>query len=203
MTADGIDRSVMVSGLRVYLWTASIDPTDATQAANLAEVQRRGMTLDIISRGTPPNETNPKAQVVKLAKAFPKIRIIIDHMAGAKIAPAVPPPTWMADIDLLAAQPNIYVKMSAFFDTSDAVGGDKAPWVAPKTVDLYKPIFDYLFMKFGEDRLIWGSNWPVVNLAGTIADEVAIAEAYLATKTQDQRDKIMFKNAILFYRRVP
>ena len=202
MTADMIDRHAMISGLRVYLWSASIDPTDATQAANLAEVQRRGMTLDIISRGTGATELNPKAQVVKLAKAFPKIRIIIDHMAGAKIASAMPPATWMADIDSLAAQPNIYVKMSAFFDAANASGDESMPWTAPKTMDMYKPIFDYLFMKFGEDRLIWGSNWPVVKLAGTIAEEVAIAEAYLATKTQDQRDKVMFKNAILFYRRV-
>jgi L-fuconolactonase len=203
MTADMIDRHAMVSGLRVYLWSAAIDPTDPTQAANLAEVQKRGMTLDIISRGTPPNEKNPKAQVVALAKAFPRIRIIIDHMAGAKIATAMPPMAWMADIDSLAAQPNIYVKMSAFFDAANATGDESMPWMAPKTMDMYKPIFDYLFTKFGEDRLIWGSNWPVVRLAGSIAEEVKIAEDYLATKTTAQRDKVMFSNAILFYRRVP
>jgi L-fuconolactonase len=203
MTADGIDRSVMVSGLRVYLWSAAIDPTDATQAANLAEVQKRGMTLDIISRGQPPTEKNPKEQVVALATAFPKIRIIIDHLAGAKIASAAPDPRWTADIAALAALPNIYVKWSAFFDAANASGDESMPWTAPKDLAMYKEIFDELWSAFGEDRIIWGSNWPVAKLAGTIAEEVQIAEDYLATKTPAQRDKVMFSNAILFYRRAP
>ena len=77
------------------------------------------------------------------------------------------------------------------------------PWTAPKDVAMYKGIFDALWTTFGEDRIIWGSNWPVVKLAGTLAEEVKIAEDYLATKTQAQRDKVMFSNAILFYRRAP
>ncbi len=204
MTADmpPIDRAAMIAGLRVYLWSAAIDPKDPVQAANLAEVQKRGMTLDIISRGKPPNEKNPKAQVIALAQAFPKIRIIIDHMAGAKIDSAMPDTRWMADITSLAAQPNIYVKWSAFFDTANASGDESMPWMAPKDVAMYKGIFDALWITFGEDRIIWGSNWPVAKLAGSIDDEVAIAEAYLATKTTAQRDKVMFRNAILFYRRV-
>jgi hypothetical protein len=43
----------------------------------------------------------------------------------------------------------------------------------------------------------------VAKLAGTVKEEVQIAEDYLATKTTAQRDKVMFRNAILFYRRVP
>jgi predicted TIM-barrel fold metal-dependent hydrolase len=210
MTADMIDRAKMISGLRVYLWFASIDPTEPTQAANLAEVQKRGMTLDIISRGTGAMEPgaatgglNPKAKVIALAKAFPKIRIIIDHMAGAKIAAASPDPKWMADITDLAKNPNIYIKMSAFFDAANATGDESKPWTAPKDMASYKPVFDALWAAFGEDRLIWGSNWPVALLAGTLAEEVKIAEDYLATKTPAQRDKVMYKNAILFYRRIP
>jgi predicted TIM-barrel fold metal-dependent hydrolase len=109
----------------------------------------------------------------------------------------------MADIMSLAAQPNVYVKWSAFFDAANATGDESKPWTAPKDVAMYKGIFDALWTTFGEDRIVWGSNWPVAKLAGTLAEEVAIAEAYLATKTSAQRDKVMFKNAILFYRRVP
>ncbi|HXI56340.1 MAG TPA: amidohydrolase family protein [Polyangia bacterium] len=203
MTADGVDRAVMIAGLRVYLWSAAIDPADPVQAANLAEVQKRGMTLDIISRGKPPTEKNPKDQVVALATAFPKIRIIIDHMAGAKLDSASPDPRWMADIAKLAAKPNIYVKWSAFFDTANASGDESMPWTAPKDAASYTKIFDALWTTFGEDRIIWGSNWPVAKLAGSLEEEVKIAEDYLATKTPAQRDKVMFKNAILFYRRVP
>ena len=96
-----------------------------------------------------------------------------------------------------------YIKWSSFFDAANATGDESMSWDAPKELDEYTPIFDTLWDAFGEDRLIWGSNWPVVKLAGTYEEEVAIAEDYLATKTPEQRDKVMFKNAILFYRRVP
>src|SRR5882724_493421 len=82
MTNPNADKIV---GLRVYLWSGKIDLTDTVQKANLAEVQKQGLTLDLISRGTGATETNPKAQVVALAMMYPGIRIIIDHMAGAKI----------------------------------------------------------------------------------------------------------------------
>jgi predicted TIM-barrel fold metal-dependent hydrolase len=54
---------------------------------------------------------------------------------------------------------------------------------------------------FGEDRLIWGSNWPVSDLGGSFSDEIRLAEQYLAPLGQVVRDKVMFKNALLFYRR--
>ena len=56
---------------------------------------------------------------------------------------------------------------------------------------------------FGEDRLIWGSNWPVVDLGGGLADEVKIAEELLKPLGPKVRDKVMFQNAQKFYKRVP
>jgi L-fuconolactonase len=53
---------------------------DAKQTADLQVLARRGMTLDLISR----YDVNPKATVDMLARAVPKLRIIIDHLAGAK-----------------------------------------------------------------------------------------------------------------------
>src|SRR5260221_9835588 len=92
--------------------------------------------------------------------------------------------------------------MSAFFDAANATGDESMPWTAPKDMASYKPVFDALWTAFGEDRIIWGSNYPVSLLGGTIAEEIKIAEDYLATKTPVQRDKVMFDNAVLFYRRL-
>jgi predicted TIM-barrel fold metal-dependent hydrolase len=55
---------------------------------------------------------------------------------------------------------------------------------------------------FFDAAVIWGTNWPVAKPADAIAEQVPIADNYLATKTQARRDKVMFKNAILFFRRV-
>ncbi|HVR64219.1 MAG TPA: amidohydrolase family protein, partial [Polyangia bacterium] len=209
MTNPNADKIV---GLRVYLWSGTIDLTNATQNANLAEVQKQGLTLDIISRGTGATETNPKAQVVALATKYPGIRIIIDHMAGAKIDPTAAP-NWVADIATLKPLTNVYVKWSAFFDAANPSGDESKPWTAPKDMMSYKTIFDALFAAFGTDRIIWGSNYPVSELgepAGmplgqSIIDEIKIAEDYLASTPAlvAVRDKIMFDNAANFYRRIP
>jgi predicted TIM-barrel fold metal-dependent hydrolase len=192
----------MVAGVRAYLWNGTVAADDPVQSANLAELQRRGMTLDIVSLGQPPNEANPKANVAALAAKFPNLRIIIDHMGGAKLLSASPDPRWESDMSLLAFHNNVYMKFSAFFDMANAGGDVSGPWTAPKDAASYAPVFDVVFDKFGEDRLIWGSNYPVCLPAGTVAEEVKIAEDYLATKGPSARDKVMFKNAVLFYRRI-
>jgi L-fuconolactonase len=65
----------------------------------------------------------------------------------------------------------------------------------------YKPHLDVLMNAFGENRLIYGSNWPVIDLHGTFAAQIALAEAYLAPYGTGVRDKVMYKNALAFYRR--
>jgi len=61
--------------------------------------------------------------------------------------------------------------------------------------------FDVLMKAFGEDRLVWGSNWPVCEQGGDIGNQIAIAEEYLSSYGPEVRDKVMFKNAQSFYRR--
>lgn len=75
--------------------------------------------------------------------------------------------------------------------------------VFPTPTDLasYKAHFDVLMTAFGPDRLIWGSNWPVITLHGTFEAQIAIAEEYLAPFGTAVRDKVMARNALLFYRR--
>ena len=70
-----------------------------------------------------------------------------------------------------------------------------------RTSRAYKAHFDVLMTAFGSDRLIWGSNWPVIALHGTFEAQIAIAEEYLAPFGTAVRDKVMFKNALAFYRR--
>jgi predicted TIM-barrel fold metal-dependent hydrolase len=80
---------------------------------------------------------------------------------------------------------------------------------APTDLASYKAHFDVLMTAFGEDRLMWGSNWPVISLHGAdpndlssgFADQIRIAEEYLAPLGEAVRDKVMFRNALLFYRR--
>jgi L-fuconolactonase len=197
---DDVSKDQRVVGIRGYLWGPTAGITlDAKQRADLEELSRRGMTLDLISRYT----LNPKDKVDALARAVPALRIIIDHLAGAKSATV--DPQWKKDIELLASNKNVYLKFSSFFDmfNPSPTGDESQPWTSTTKLADYQAHFDVLFAAFGPDRLIFGSNHPVVALGGTLADEIALAEAYLAPHGKEVRDKVMFKNAIYFYRRVP
>jgi L-fuconolactonase len=196
---DDLAQDRRVVGIRGYLWSPKDGITlDAAQLEDLKALAARGMTLDIISRYS----LNPKAKVDQLARAVPDLRIIIDHLAGAKNA--MPDPQWVSDIQMLAKNKNLYIKFSSFFDmfNPDAMGDESKPWSSPRDINQYKGHFDVLLHAFGPDRLVWGSNHPVVAMGGSMKDEIALAEQYLAPLGQEVRDKIMFRNAVLFYRRV-
>jgi predicted TIM-barrel fold metal-dependent hydrolase len=190
-------------GIRGYLMGPPEGITlSAAQLASLRDLAERGMTLDIISRGT----KNPKDQVQALCTAVPDLRIIIDHLGGAKGPPPVDL-TWELEIRRLAdVCPNLYMKFSSFYDMY--APGD-VPSPAPTDLAAYKAHFDVLMTAFGPDRLIWGSNWPVISLHGAnpavlssgFAEQIQIAEEYLAAFGEGVRDKVMFRNALLFYRR--
>ena len=60
---------------------------------------------------------------------MPDLRIIIDHLAGAK--GKTPTPEWVADVKKLAAHKNIYIKFSSFFDMFNPAATEDNPWKAP------------------------------------------------------------------------
>ena len=191
---DKLSRSPKLVGIRAFLWAPTLS-LDAVQIAHVKELAKRGLTLDLISRGT----LNPKDKVEKLAAAVPSLRIIIDHLAGAKSA--TPSPEWQVAVKRLAAHKNIYVKFSSFFDMFNPAATEDNPWKSPTDLASYKPHFDVLYKAFGPDRLIYGTNYPVVTLGGTVAQHNAIAEQYLAPLGTAIRDKVMYRNAERFYAR--
>jgi L-fucono-1,5-lactonase len=193
---DKLSANKLVVGIRGFLWAPELK-VDKKQIEHCKVLAKRGMTLDIISRGS----LNPKKDVNKLAKAVPDLRIIIDHLAGAK--GKVPDPQWVRDMQELAKNKNVYIKFSSFFDMYNPRDNEKESWTSPTDLAAYKPHFDVLFQAFGADRMIWGSNWPVVEMGGTLAEEIAIAEEYLAPMGKETRDKVMSKNALSFYTRKP
>jgi predicted TIM-barrel fold metal-dependent hydrolase len=139
----------LVRNDRFYsFFVGSLEIGASTFARDLA---RRGMALDFISRGT----KNPQGQVQALCTAVPDLRIIIDHLGGAKGPPPVEP-TWELEIRRLAdVCPNLYMKSSSFYDMY--APGDL---VFPSPTDLasYKAHFDVLMTAFGSSRLIWAAT---------------------------------------------
>ena len=67
----------------------------------------------------------------------------------------------------------------------------------------YAPTLEFLWKTFGEDRLIFGTNWPVSDAGGLFVDsidlEIGILENFLAQRSSTGRDKVMFANALRVY----
>ena len=191
---DEITADPRVVGLRGFLWSPTLTLAPE-QRLHLQALAARGLSLDIISRG----DFNPKDKLDALAGAVPDLRIVVDHLGGAR--GTQPDPKWAADMRRLARHANVHVKLSALYDMFNPGADETHPWQAPTDVAAYRAHFDVLFEAFSPQRLLFGSNWPVCTMGGSLADEIAIMEEYLAPLGQPIRDAVMHDNARRVYRR--
>ncbi len=123
-----------------------------------------------------------------LAQRHPTLPIVIDHGAKPFIARGLLQP-WADQIAAVARLTPAVCKLSGLVT-------EAAPqWT---TADL-RPYVDHLLACFGPERLMWGSDWPVVNLAGGHTRWRVATEALLADLSAGERDRIMGGTALRFY----
>ena len=124
-------------------------------------------------------------------KRFPKLRIVVDH--GAK------PPirdgqsgwqSWADGITRLASLPHVHCKLSGL--ATEAASG----W----TEATLQPYVDHLLQSFGPARLMWGSDWPVLDLNGDYLLWHSVANTLLAGLSDAEREAVFGANATAFYR---
>jgi L-fuconolactonase len=118
----------------------------------------------------------------------PDLRVVIDHGAKPDIA-AGDIANWAASLRRIARSTKAFCKFSGLITEAGAA------W----TVDKVKPFVDVLLEAFGPKRLMWGSDWPVVNEAGDYASWHGAAEVLTRTLSADDRDAIFGGSAIAFY----
>jgi len=70
---------------------------------------------------------------------------------------------------------------------------------APREVDYYHPVLDALWKLFGDDRLIFGSNWPVSDRAAPLAAVVGVVRGYFAAKGARAAAKFFRENSQIAY----
>lgn len=130
--------------------------------------------------------------VDQIARRIPTLKILINHVAGANIDGKPVDPVWAQQLAQAASNPNVYCKVSGLFQQSH---------LQPSPVDFafYKPVLDELWKLFGEDRLIYGSNWPVTMRGGDYASYKAVVMEFLEPKGRTSMKKILADNAYNFY----
>ncbi|MEO8740706.1 MAG: amidohydrolase family protein [Casimicrobiaceae bacterium] len=120
--------------------------------------------------------------------AHPDLDVIVDHCAKPDIAGGGWQP-WAADIAAIASQSAAYCKLSGL--VTEAGSG----W----TVDALRRYVDHVVECFGVERVIWGSDWPVLTLAASYAEWHVATESLLAALSAGERAAVRGGNARRFY----
>lgn len=131
--------------------------------------------------------------IVEIARRVPDLRIILDHLGGVKLDGTPLAPAWAASLRAVARNPNVFCKVSALYGRVE-----KQP--APKDPAFYAPVLDLASECFGEDRLIYGSDWPVTESTADYASVLRLTRAYFDGKGRAVSEKLFHKNAAAFYR---
>ncbi|MGB9597102.1 MAG: amidohydrolase family protein [Candidatus Poribacteria bacterium] len=128
-----------------------------------------------------------------LAKKIPELRIVINHIADVKIDGKSPDPVWTEGMQIVAENQNVYCKVSGLAEATRLIP-------APKNLEFYIPTLDVLWKAFGEDKLIYGSNWPVSERFADYSTVQSIVMEYFKTKGQSAMEKYFWRNAKSAYK---
>lgn len=131
--------------------------------------------------------------VAALCEAVPEAHLVIDHVGHVLIDGAAPDPAWCAGMAAVARAPHVYCKISGLVERA-------APKPAPADVTFYEPTLDALWERFGAERLLYASNWPVCRAGAPYATVFAIAQAYVGRYGPDAAAAVYRENAIACYR---
>lgn len=129
-----------------------------------------------------------KAALVLLSR-HPDLRAIVDHGAKPDIAGGTWQP-WADDMRRIARETPAYCKLSGLVTEA------RPHW---KADDLLR-YAEHLVECFGIERLVWGSDWPVMLLNADYAGWLAAAKQFIAPHSTEDQMAVMSDNAIRFYR---
>jgi L-fuconolactonase len=143
-----------------------------------------GMTFDVVA--VFPNHLK---HVPLLAEKVPDLKMVIDHFAKPPIKDKQMG-VWAEQFARAAQYPNVYAKVSGLNTAADL-----ETW----TADDLKPYIDYALKTFGADRLMFGSDWPVANLAGDYAKVWTETNKAISDYDKKDVDMILGGTAARFY----
>jgi len=142
----------------------------------------RGLRFDALVRA------DQIGDIVELAARHPDLPIVLDHGGKPDIA-ARAFAGWANDIERLAAHPHVWCKLSGLWTEAGA----------DHTVAAIAPYAHQVLACFGTDRVMWGSDWPVLELAGEYDQWFAQAQMLVGDFDATRAEAVMGGNAARFY----
>ncbi|MBW4890181.1 amidohydrolase family protein [Mucilaginibacter sp. HMF5004] len=149
----------------------------------ISKLAKYGFTYDILIF---PDQLQ---YVSEFVSAFPDTKFVIDHIAKPYIKDKKID-DWATDIRKVAQHQNLYCKVSGMVTEAD--------WKNHKPAD-FIPYLDVVFEAFGAERLMFGSDWPVCQVAANYTAMKSIVEQYTVNLSTTEQDKFWGDNAVKFY----
>jgi L-fuconolactonase len=175
-------------GIRVGGWDIPLDKPDSAFGKDLAKLADLGYTVDVVGGGDLLDRT------AALAKALPDLWIIIDHVAGVRIDGKAPPAAWVDSLRACAAGKHVYMKISGLPENTGKKGTE-----VPTDTAYYAPVLDAIWEAFGDERVVFGSNWPVSARFASLETVFKITDGYVRPKGANARGRLFTRNARRFY----
>lgn len=136
--------------------------------------------------------------LLAFVRAWPELPVVIDHAAKPQLALGWSDDwvaMWQRGLAELAALPGVECKLSGLL--TECAGSRRQGGAAG--IAALQPVVSLLLERFGPRRLMWGSDWPVLNLAADYAAWVSASDALLEGLGAAQRDAVLCGNALRFY----
>jgi L-fuconolactonase len=130
------------------------------------------------------------ANAIKMVGRCPETSFILDHIGKPQIKEQVLDP-WRAQIKELASFPNVMCKVSGVVTEADHQN-----W----TIEDLRPYVDHVVEVFGEDRIVFGGDWPVAFQASSYPRWVDTLDRLTVDLSAAAKRKLWAENATRFYR---
>jgi predicted TIM-barrel fold metal-dependent hydrolase len=173
---------------RFYSTTNGKVTLDQIAVENLKRLADADLANDTANPSIPLMTAN-----VMLADAIPTLRIVMDHLPSFDPTPRNRA-AYEAVVTEMAARPNIFVKLSAVYHPRSDTG---------QVVDDYTILrdrLDYLYGMFGQDRVVFGTDYPNSYGVATISEQVGLMKRYFSTRSRVEAEQYFWRNAARVYK---
>jgi len=150
----------------------------------ITSLHKYGYTYDILIK------QHQLKEAISLTKTLPDQQFILDH-CGKPNLKNDDITLWKQQLKIIAQNPNVYCKLSGLLTQCN--------WNDWNEKEIYDCL-DTVFENFGTNRVLFGSDWPVMLLAGSYSKWLRLVSKYTDRFTGEEIENIFYKNAELFYK---
>lgn len=188
---DRFTKNPLFRGIRFgYLWGRNLgeELEKPDFFSGLKKLADKDLTFDTANAAV-----RTLRDVAKISDKVPKLRVVIDHLAGL-VVPANSPEhaEYTRLMQELGKRPQVYVKVSAVLRKE----GNRVSY----QLNSYRPKLDELWSTFGSDRLLYGSDWPNSEPLGTYRQVLAVVREYFKGKGREAEEKYFWRNSVAAYK---